>query len=655
MKSIHLTLLVLLISSGGIGSFVQAQSEMAKKESKYYQIVDVPIPDEIQLEVGGLALTDDDKLGVSTRRGEVWVIDKPYSKNPVYQRFAHGLHEPLGLNYRDASFYLSQRGELTRLQDKNGDGKADSYKTIYSWPLSGNYHDYSYGPKFKKNGNMLVTLNLSWIGHGASLSKWRGWLLEITPEGEMTPIATGLRSPSGFEINAEGDVFYTENQGDWVGSGRMTHLEKGDFAGNPEGLVWTGEPNAPLDLKMEDIERESDLSLYEYAKQLPAMKAPAIWFPHTILGISTSDILYDTTNGAFGPFEGQLFIGDQGHSKIMRVYMEKVNGVYQGAAFNFVEGFSSGILRMIWGSENSMFVGMTSRGWSSTGKELFGLQRLRWNGKVPFEIKSMKAKADGFELEFTKPVNKKIAADPASYHIASFNYKYHFKYGSPVVDQQSGKVAKVDVSSDGTTAKLTVHGMRLGYIHQLKAPALRSQTGEALLHDTGYYTLNEVPGGELKSPPTERMASGVKGVKQEKRVNEIPITWTNGVDKQVVIGTKPGLKYDIEELELESGQKIELTFNNDDDMMHNLVITDRGTESVDKVADMALKLGLDGQDLNFVPESDLILAHTGILEPGTDEKIYFETPRKPGEYWIVCTFPGHAASMRIKLTVKASA
>lgn len=655
MKSIHLTLLVLLISSGGIGSFVQAQSEMAKKESKYYQIVDVPIPDEIQLEVGGLALTDDDKLGVSTRRGEVWVIDKPYSKNPVYQRFAHGLHEPLGLNYRDASFYLSQRGELTRLQDKNGDGKADSYKTIYSWPLSGNYHDYSYGPKFKKNGNMLVTLNLSWIGHGASLSKWRGWLLEITPEGEMTPIATGLRSPSGFEINAEGDVFYTENQGDWVGSGRMTHLEKGDFAGNPEGLVWTGEPKAPLDLKMEDIERESDLSLYEYAKQLPAMKAPAIWFPHTILGISTSDILYDTTNGAFGPFEGQLFIGDQGHSKIMRVYMEKVNGVYQGAAFNFVEGFSSGILRMIWGSENSMFVGMTSRGWSSTGKELFGLQRLRWNGMVPFEIKSMKAKADGFELEFTKPVNKKIAADPASYQIASFNYKYHFKYGSPVVDQQSGKVAKVDVSSDGTTAKLTVHGMRLGYIHQLKAPALRSQTGEALLHDTGYYTLNEVPGGELKSPPTERMASGVKGVKQEKRVNEIPITWTNGVDKQVVIGTKPGLKYDIEELELESGQKIELTFNNDDDMMHNLVITDRGTESVDKVADMALKLGLDGQDLNFVPESDLILAHTGILEPGTDEKIYFETPRKPGEYWIVCTFPGHAASMRIKLTVKASA
>ena len=300
-----------------------AQSEMAKKESRYYKIVDVPIPSDVVLEVGGLTLTDDDKLGVSTRRGEVWLIDNPYGRRPVYKRFARGLHEPLGLNYRNGSFYLSQRGELTRLKDTNGDDRADIYKTVYSWPLSGNYHDYSYGPKFLDNGNMLVTLNLSWIGHGASLSKWRGWLLQITPEGEMTPIATGLRSPSGFEINAQGDVFYTENQGDWVGSGRMTHLEKGDFAGNPEGLVWTDDEKSPLKLKMEDIEREPGISLYEYSKKVPQMKAPAIWFPHTILGISTSDILYDTTGGNFGPFEGQLFVGDQGHSKIMRVFMEK--------------------------------------------------------------------------------------------------------------------------------------------------------------------------------------------------------------------------------------------------------------------------------------------------------------------------------------------
>ena len=646
--------IVALVFLINLGSFVSAQdlSEMAKKEAAFYDIIDVPIPDDVLLEVGGLALNNKDQLGVSTRRGEVWVIDKPYGKNPIYNRFAHGLHEPLGLNFKDNSFYLSQRGELTRLEDKNGDGKADLYKTIYSWPLSGNYHDYSYGPKFMDNGDMLVTLNLSWIGHGSSLVKWRGWLLKITPEGEMEPIATGLRSPSGFQINPEGDVFYTENQGDWVASGRMTHLEKGTFAGNPEGLRWTGEPNSPLKLKQDEIEKESGLTLYEYAKKVPELKAPAVWFPHTILGISTSDIVYDTTKGKFGPFEGQMFVGDQGHSKIMRVFMEKVNGVYQGASFAFREGFSSGILRMLWGSDASMFVGMTSRGWSATGKAPYGLQRLKWTGKMPFEIKSMKALDDGFQLEFTKPVNKTMASNPANYKLTTFTYNYHYIYGSDIIDREMGMIANAEVAPDGRSVKLTAHGMRLGFIHQLEIPELKATSGELLLHDTGYYTLNEVPGGTLKSPSMSTMASSGKGAAQPKRTVEMPASWTNGAEEQMVIGTLPGLKYDVTEVRIKRGTKLELTFNNNDDMLHNLVITKKGKESVDEVGRLALLLGLDGPDNNYVPDTDLVLNHTGILQPESSETIYVQIPETPGEYWIVCTFPGHSSVMRAKLIVE---
>ena len=649
MQTLYKTIFFLVLF--GSYQFGTAQSAMAKKEAQFYDIVDVPIPEDVVLEVGGLALTDEDKLGVSTRRGEVWVIDKPYGNSPDYTRFASGMHEALGLNYKDKSFYLSQRGELTRLDDKDNNGVADVYKTIYSWPLSGNYHDYSYGPKFMDNGDMLVTLNLSWIGHGASLVKWRGWMLRITPEGEMTPIATGLRSPSGYVINDAGDIFYSENQGDWVGSGRITHLEKGDFAGNPEGLVWSGDPKSPLKLKKEDIEEESGLSLYEYSKKVPELKAPAIWLPHTILGISTSDMIYDTTKGKFGPFEGQMFVGDQGHSKIMRVYMEKVNGVYQGAVFPFVEGFSSGILRMLWGSDNSMFVGMTSRGWSSTGKKMFGLQRLKWNGKVPFEVKTMKAEDDGFLLEFTKPINKKVGTDVSSYQITTFNYLYHNTYGSPIVDQQKAVVTSADVSDDGLAVRLKVDGMKLGFIHQLKVADLKTNKGESLLHDTGYYTLNEVPGGTLKSKQIESK-TGKDGLVQPKRINEMPLTWVNGPDEKIVISTKPGLKYDITELKLKRKSKVEITFSNNDDMLHNLVITERGEESVTKVGDLALHLGLDGADLNYVPDTDLVLVHTGIVQPETDETIYFDVPTFAGEYWIVCTFPGHSASMRIKLIVE---
>ena len=84
-------------------------------------------------------------------------------------------------------------------------------------------------------------------------------------------------------------------------------------------------------------------------------------------------------------------VGDQGHSKIMRVSQEKVNGVYQGACFPFVEGFASGVLRLEWNPQNeSIYVGMTSRGWASTGPAPYALERLVWNGETPFEIKTIK-------------------------------------------------------------------------------------------------------------------------------------------------------------------------------------------------------------------------------------------------------------------------
>ena len=273
-----------------IAVLILVSESTLSQQASYYQIHQVPIPEDIVLEVGGLAFNDKQELAVTTRRGELWLIKDPASSKPVFSRFAHGMHEPLGLAYRNGSYYCSQRAELTKLTDENGDGVADRYQTIYSWELEGNYHEYSYGPLFTNEGDMLVTLNLAWIGRGASLSKWRGWMLKITEEGAMTPIATGMRSPAGFGFNQHGDIFYTENQGGWVGSGRMSHVEVGDFLGNPEGLKWASESGSPVTIRSEDIDDSQGLSLYEYGQQLKGVKPPSVWFPHTIMGISTSGI-----------------------------------------------------------------------------------------------------------------------------------------------------------------------------------------------------------------------------------------------------------------------------------------------------------------------------------------------------------------------------
>lgn len=491
---LKLSILLLAISVGAFG-----QKPAPKTEQDFYEIKTLPIPQDLYLEVGGLATMPDGRLAVSTRRGEIWIVENPYQKDSHqtnFKKFASGLHEILGLAYKDGVFYCSQRGELTKITDTNRDGVADLYEPIYQFELSGNYHEYTYGPVFDKNGDMLVTLNLAWIGFGeGKFAKWRGWLVKIKPDGTLEPQSAGLRSPAGYSINDEGDIFYGENQGDWVGSGRITHLAKGDFAGNPGGIKWAKEPNSPFKLTLEEIPDNSQ-PMFEAAKKVKNLKLPAVWFPHAIMGISTSDIIQDTTKGKFSPFPGQYFVADQGQSKVMRVFMEKVNGVYQGFCINYREGFQSGILRERFGSDGSMFVGMTSRGWGSTGKDNFGLQRLVWNGLTPFEINAIHAKSDGFEITFTQAVDVKSVKNAASYALRSYIYQYHHQYGSPIINVKDVKIKGISVSADKKSVRISLDGIRQFYIHEFILKGILNEEGEPLLHETAYYTLNQIPAGD---------------------------------------------------------------------------------------------------------------------------------------------------------------
>ncbi len=650
-----------------------AQTSKPKTEEDYYTIQTVPIPENIKLEVGGMAVLPDGQLAVSTRRGEIWMINNPYTTTsvPHYSLFASGLHEILGLAYHDGAFYGTQRGELTKMTDIDKDGRADKFEAIYRFDMSGNYHEYAYGPIFDKEGDMYVTLNVAWIGYGEGLAKWHGWLLKIKPNGSMEPIATGLRSPAGFIVNTSGDVLYAENQGDWVGSGRITHLEKGDFAGNAGGLRWTQEPESPVKLTKEALTKiVHGQPMYEAAKEIKELKLPAVWFPHTLMGISTSDIVEDTTGGAFGPFDGQYFVGDQGHSKIMRMTLEKVNGAYQGACYPFREGFSSGLLRLRYGLDGSLFVGMTSRGWASTGTEPYGLQRLVWTGEVPFEMKQVQAMPDGFEIEFTMPIDRQVAEDPASYELNDFTYHYHSSYGSDIINTGKKNLKGIMVSEDGTKVRLVLDSLRKGYIHEVKLHNFKANNGLNLLHNTAYYTLNNIPEGKKailtasqqvaqhqhmdmarkakETPAKEKPTRTTASAKLAKRQLEMPADWKKP-DQVITLGTKPGLKYDITQLSVKAGSKVKLVFSNNDDMTHNVVVVLPNTAK--EVGDMAFNMGLKGSEMNYIPETNQIMYHTKLLQPGETEAIYFIAPKKPGDYTYLCTYPGHAMVMQGTLQV----
>ncbi len=503
----------------------QTMAQTTPTENDYYKIIKLAVPEGIVLEVGGLATLPNGDLAASTRRGDVYIIENPNSNRPNFKKFASGLHEILGLAFKNGHLYCAQRGELTRLVDVNGDGKADKYETVYSIPISGHYHEYSFGPKVGPDGSFYVTGN---VGFGASdwwagksYVPWRGWTMKISEDGKMEPFAAGMRSPCGIGM-LNGDFFYGDNQGDWQGSGFISHVEKGDFMGHPASLKWADKPESPVKMrkelvfakvdprdnpfvKPENIENEKYTTIYDMSKNIypdKQIKSPAVWLPHGVLGISTSEIISDESNGNFGPFSGQIFVGDQGMSKIARVFLEKVNGQYQGASFDFRSGFRSGVLRMSWaGGENGMFVGGTNRGWGSVGKEAFGLERLVFTGKMPFEMKAVRAMPDGFEIEFTSPVNRKTAENVANYEVSSYAYKYFPVYGSPMVDRKFNLVKGVQLSNDGLKVRLVVDNLRLGYVHTIIPNVKSEMEGNELLHNTAYYTLNNIPAGEKATFP----------------------------------------------------------------------------------------------------------------------------------------------------------
>ena len=74
-----------------------------------------------------------------------------------FTQFASGLHEVLGLTTKDGWIYATQRAEETRMKDLDGDRRADVFETVGDpWGINGDYHEYAFGSKFDKDGNLWM-------------------------------------------------------------------------------------------------------------------------------------------------------------------------------------------------------------------------------------------------------------------------------------------------------------------------------------------------------------------------------------------------------------------------------------------------------------------------------------------------------------------
>lgn len=451
---------------------------------------------DLVLEISGMEWIGPDRLGVTLRKGDVYFIDGvlgPNAKAARFHRFASGLHEPLGLLKDGDSFLVTQRTEVTRLRDNDHDGIADEFLTAArGWNVSGNYHGYAYGPKRDKQGNLWITTNLDMGDRAANDAAWRGWALTMRQDGSLQPMAAGLRSPCGFGTNADGEMFVTDQQGTWVPATPIHHLRKGAFFTNPEGIASQNLPDSPIKIPA----KIADGVPYPEAVHLnPTMQPAAVWLPYNKMGRSGTDIVMIPEDGSFGPFQGQLLVGEFTNSAINRVFLEKVDGQYQGACFPFLDGFPAAVVRLAFAPDGSLFVGMTNRGWSSLGARSYGLQRVRKSSSAPtpFAVRAMRVTAKGFELEFTRPVDPATVRDPAALVMSRYTYLHSHAYGSDEIDTTPVPIEHIELSPDATKLRLTTSNRKPLYVHELHFSKVRAQTGEKPVYPVAYYTLNRLP------------------------------------------------------------------------------------------------------------------------------------------------------------------
>ena len=449
----------------------------------------------------GIAVAKDGTIVLATRAAGVWRI-----RNGEWSLFAEGTYEALGVFIEDDRgdvIVIAQKPELTRMRDENGDGLADRFETLCDdYGFHGNYHEYTHGPVRDVAGNYYFLLNLShddkfdrvsWRAGGrfmGSMGGYRGWACRVTPEGKFEPFAFGLRSPAGIGIAPDGRIWYAENQGEYVGSSKIVPLEQGKFYGHMSGLVDLPGmiPDSP----------ELNHDLWK-----DKLRKGAVWLPHGMLANSPGNLAWDVTGGKFGVYQGQMFVGDQTLSQLMRVVTEVVEGQDQGCVIPFGRGLESGIMRPVFLPDGSLLLGQTGRGWTARGGNQSALQHITYDGKTAAaDISKISGTPTGYEIGFTQPIDSKVTTDQlkAALEVKSWFYTNLPEYGSPKNDMRTETITSLMLSDDRKSLQIEFEGFgtgdkwldRIYHIQLREAPSLFGELPVWKLLE-GFHTLRAIP------------------------------------------------------------------------------------------------------------------------------------------------------------------
>lgn len=449
-----------------------------------YTATRLPLPRSIM--PTAMTWTSDKVLAFTSLKGHVYLArdtDQDGLEDKL-DLFEEGLAAPFGIitDPTDGSLLVSHKPEVLRLIDSNNDGRADRRDVFATgWGYNDNYHDWTCGIVRDARGNLYVGLGSDYTQPNRPLDQqlWRGKILRINPSGQVTPIASGLRYPTGLAMTAEGELFVSDNQGEQNAFNELNHIVEGNRYGVP-----SREDTPPVEATIP-----------------PAIQIPHPW-TRSINGIFF--LPPDTKSGedqqSPHPYAGHGIGCEYDLRYLVRFTLQKVGDTFQGAVYPFSQDHVNpetpnfeGTLSGAVSPRGDIYIGcIHDSGWLG-GLNVGSLVQLRSTGVVPLGIQEIRAVPQGFQVRFTGTVDRSKAALATSFTISGYTRVWQGAYATPDSNRHTVSIHDITVSEDGRQVVLRTDKLRTGFVYEITCGKVGAESDAALWPATGHYTMNRLP------------------------------------------------------------------------------------------------------------------------------------------------------------------
>ncbi len=561
---------------------------------------------------------------ISTLQGEVWKVVGlgSGSSSVTWHKIATGLNQPFGLKVWDGKIHVLEREQVTRLEDRNGDGEIDFYANFTNcfegYPQS---HTTTYGLERDSKGYVYL------IGSADAY--------KISPDGKTSEIMVrGLRNCMGFGKMSDDTILIGPQEGTHTPASTIIEIK----ANSNYGFRNHKDLTTPLGYVPRGIDNSTGGFLEVDSKR---------WGP---LG----------SKGLIG-----LCYGSGTWYQILFDENAKTTKKRQIATVPMLGDFASGVTRGAVNPVDGQVYLVGLDGWGDYATQDGCLHRVRYTGKSMLVPIGYEVFDNGIKVNFTEELDASVVANSKNYFSQMWNYFHSRQYGSPeyLVSQERSVghdhlvVKSARLLADGKSIFVEIPQLQPAMQVHLRMH-LKSKSGVDFKTDifptiVNLGEFNKLPG--LAPKISKNREFKLPNDRKELRDSKLN-TRSGRVDahaRVINIKTVSGLKFDVTKFKVKAGESLALKLKNVDSMPHNLVITKPGKKS--NVGEAAFKMMNDPKaiDKHYVPDNrNDVITFTHVISPKGAHTSYFTAPKEKGEYPYICTFPGHWQVMQGVMVVE---